>query len=560
MSYLLDKTNNASVKISVPDGTLDNTSTSLSLIGRAFVGWGEAINENFLALLENFADSTPPRNALVGQLWYDSTVAKLKYFDGSSFNTLAVYPPLSEGFLYNNSSNAVQWLSASSLSSAISAAIFPNNSTGGLNAYLQRTSTGALTWVVGTSVLTDALPSGDGFLTKNANGSYSLTSASSIATKADLTALSGSTYTLPTASTSVLGGVKIDGTTITISSGVISAVSSSSYSLPTASTSVLGGVKVDGTTITISSGVISAVSSGGTSLPGNATGYLYNNGSGALSWGTPSSGSGGTTLPAQTGNSGKFLTTDGTSLSWGTPAGGSSSTGGFAQFGLWYKSTAGTETFTVPAGITLLRVAASSAYYDNSNNASSAIVYGWVTVTPGQTISVTVGDGVFGASGLPGSPNSNGLTSFGTYLTASLTPLGSTFSAVTGGTAKVSAYAVGMVNGIGKSYNNSTLTADIVSSIPAVQNQAWTGATLYDGWVIVEYGTGASGGGGGSVSTTVGAIGTYYMTVMTSPDQYEVNRSSLPGTWQAMGAADTRSGVGCGSLGSVQASLWVRTA
>jgi hypothetical protein len=66
-----------------------------------------------------------------------------------------------------------------------------------------------------------------------------------------------SAYTLPTATTSVLGGVKVDGTTITIASGVISA-SASSYSLPTATTSVLGGVKVDGSTITISSGVISS--------------------------------------------------------------------------------------------------------------------------------------------------------------------------------------------------------------------------------------------------------------------------------------------------------------
>ena len=66
-----------------------------------------------------------------------------------------------------------------------------------------------------------------------------------------------SAYTLPTATTSVLGGVKVDGTTVTIASGVISA-SASSYSLPTATTSVLGGVKVDGSTITISSGVISS--------------------------------------------------------------------------------------------------------------------------------------------------------------------------------------------------------------------------------------------------------------------------------------------------------------
>jgi len=63
-------------------------------------------------------------------------------------------------------------------------------------------------------------------------------------------------YTLPTASTTVLGGVKVDGTTITINgSGVISGANT--YTLPTASTTVLGGVKVDGTTITITGGVIS---------------------------------------------------------------------------------------------------------------------------------------------------------------------------------------------------------------------------------------------------------------------------------------------------------------
>ena len=68
------------------------------------------------------------------------------------------------------------------------------------------------------------------------------------------------TYTLPTASTTVLGGVKIDGTTITINgSGVISGANT--YTLPTATTTVLGGVKVDGTTILINaSGVISGAS------------------------------------------------------------------------------------------------------------------------------------------------------------------------------------------------------------------------------------------------------------------------------------------------------------
>ena len=66
----------------------------------------------------------------------------------------------------------------------------------------------------------------------------------------------GGGYTLPTASISTLGGVKVDGSTITINgSGVIS--SAGGYTLPAATSSTLGGVKPDGTTLTNSSGAIS---------------------------------------------------------------------------------------------------------------------------------------------------------------------------------------------------------------------------------------------------------------------------------------------------------------
>ena len=70
------------------------------------------------------------------------------------------------------------------------------------------------------------------------------------------------TYTLPIASASTLGGIKV-GTNLSIDgSGVLSASTASSYTLPTAGTGgggTLGGVRVDGTTITINgSGVISA--------------------------------------------------------------------------------------------------------------------------------------------------------------------------------------------------------------------------------------------------------------------------------------------------------------
>ena len=72
--------------------------------------------------------------------------------------------------------------------------------------------------------------------------------------------LSATAYTLPTASTTILGGVKVDGSTITINGSGVIS-GANTYTLPTASTTILGGVKVDGSTITINgSGVISSTS------------------------------------------------------------------------------------------------------------------------------------------------------------------------------------------------------------------------------------------------------------------------------------------------------------
>ena len=87
--------------------------------------------------------------------------------------------------------------------------------------------------------------------------SYNSTTGVFTYTPPDLSGYLTQQYTLPTASTTVLGGVKVDGSTITINgSGVISGANT--YSLPTATTTVLGGVKIDGTTITINNGVISS--------------------------------------------------------------------------------------------------------------------------------------------------------------------------------------------------------------------------------------------------------------------------------------------------------------
>jgi len=71
-------------------------------------------------------------------------------------------------------------------------------------------------------------------------------------------------YTLPTASVSVLGGVKIGNNLNIDANGVLSAVQGN-YTLPTASTTVLGGVKVDGTSITIDGNGVITANAGSTS-------------------------------------------------------------------------------------------------------------------------------------------------------------------------------------------------------------------------------------------------------------------------------------------------------
>lgn len=69
-------------------------------------------------------------------------------------------------------------------------------------------------------------------------------------------AANANNYSLPTASSSTLGGIKV-GQNLTIGSdGTLNAVQGA-YELPTASTSVLGGVKV-GNNLSISNGVLSA--------------------------------------------------------------------------------------------------------------------------------------------------------------------------------------------------------------------------------------------------------------------------------------------------------------
>lgn len=85
MSYRVDKFNGTFL-VSVDDGTIDTT-TDLRFIGKNYAGYGEVQNENFLHLLENFANTSAPPKPILGQIWYDSANKKIKFYDGAQFKT-----------------------------------------------------------------------------------------------------------------------------------------------------------------------------------------------------------------------------------------------------------------------------------------------------------------------------------------------------------------------------------------------------------------------------------------------------------------------------------------
>lgn len=77
--------------VSVANSAIDSTTTSINLIGRNAVNFGLPLNENFIALLEHFASTSPPPNPLKGQIWFDTLSVNVKIWDGTRW--LIINPP-----------------------------------------------------------------------------------------------------------------------------------------------------------------------------------------------------------------------------------------------------------------------------------------------------------------------------------------------------------------------------------------------------------------------------------------------------------------------------------
>lgn len=82
MAYLVNKSN-GELLATILDGQTNSVDSSIVLIGKQVTNYGELQNENFVHILENFANSTDPGSPLAGQLWWNTSTKTMQVFDGT---------------------------------------------------------------------------------------------------------------------------------------------------------------------------------------------------------------------------------------------------------------------------------------------------------------------------------------------------------------------------------------------------------------------------------------------------------------------------------------------
>jgi len=87
MSYTINLTDGTIFAV-VADGTI-NTASSMTLVGQNYAGYGAFLDSNFIHLLENSSNTTPPGAPLTGQLWWDLGSTLLKVYNGTAWKTIS---------------------------------------------------------------------------------------------------------------------------------------------------------------------------------------------------------------------------------------------------------------------------------------------------------------------------------------------------------------------------------------------------------------------------------------------------------------------------------------
>lgn len=88
MSYNIVKTDGSAL-VTINDGQINATSSSLILVGKNYPGYGQFINQNFVKILENFNNSSAPTAPLQGQLWFNSQTRVLSVYSNNAWKTIS---------------------------------------------------------------------------------------------------------------------------------------------------------------------------------------------------------------------------------------------------------------------------------------------------------------------------------------------------------------------------------------------------------------------------------------------------------------------------------------
>jgi hypothetical protein len=87
MSYIVTKTD-GTVLTTIIDGTKDDSSSSLTLLGRNYSNYGQFVANDFIQILENFSFETAPVNPLTGQIWWKRDTNILQVYNGTTWKVV----------------------------------------------------------------------------------------------------------------------------------------------------------------------------------------------------------------------------------------------------------------------------------------------------------------------------------------------------------------------------------------------------------------------------------------------------------------------------------------
>jgi len=323
--------------------------------------------------------------------------------------------------------------------------------------------------------------------------------------------------------------------------------------------------------------LINVVVDSGTSFPANAnagelfyrttnnTLYIYS----GTEWTEIGAGGGGASLPSQTGNSGQFLTTDGTSASWATVL--PSQTGNSGQFlstngtsaswtAVFPSQTGNSGQFLTTNGtavswsslVTVASLTGNSGKYlttDGTTTSWSIVPSGDATALSGV---VPLANGGTGLSAIPGSSGQLIMNSSGAYAAASRISYNGTSTLTVGSSGTAFTIVGSTAPSIGTDASDVTIRAGSSANSVAVSGGR-------SGHLTLAGGDGNPTGGAGGDLILRGGTGPHYagtVYIKTGDSETERLRITPAGAWGLGGANYGTSGQVLTSNGSGSAPTW----